>query len=78
MTDHNQRVRDFFEQKKQEDPEFYEKVASKYPMITHRRINNVRRREITAGLLGLMPARIDLSTAILYDVEAEAPASEDE
>ena len=71
MSSHHEQVRDFMEKCKQENPEEYERVCSKYPVVSSRRISSIKRREATVGLLGLMPARISLDTAIAYDLDPE-------
>jgi hypothetical protein len=63
-------VREFFAKCREDDPERFEEVCSKYPVVSARRINAVKRRESTVGLLGLQPSRIPLRTAIEYDLDS--------
>lgn len=68
---HHEQVREFLEKCKEENPEEYERICSKYPVVSSRRISSIKRREATVGLLGLMPARITMNTAIAYDLDPE-------
>jgi hypothetical protein len=71
MSNHQELVREFLEKKALENPEEYDRVCSKYPVVSARRIAAIHRREATVGLLGLLPSRINLSTAKQYDMESE-------
>jgi hypothetical protein len=48
--DHNEQVFEFFQKCKNDNPEQYDKIAEKYPILTHRRWRTIRERERTAGL----------------------------
>ena len=55
---HEERVRDFMKECKEQRPEEYQDVCEKYPVQSRLRKLVVYRREHTVGLLGLSPSRI--------------------
>lgn len=67
---HEERVRAFMKQCREEDPKRVADVCDKYPVQSSARKHIIRNREITVGLLGLQRSRISNTTAGRYDLES--------
>lgn len=59
---HDEAVFEFFKKCQQSDPELYQEISEKYPMVSANRIRRLRKRERCVGLLGLQPC--DLPTEV--------------
>jgi hypothetical protein len=66
---HEERVRDFLNECKEDDCEQFKEVCEKYPVQSRLRKRIIRHREVTVGLLGLSPSRIPISVAERNDME---------
>ena len=66
---HEERVREFMKQCREERPQEVAEAIHKYPVQSSARKHIIRNREITVGLLGLQASRISLPTAEKYDLE---------
>lgn len=75
---HEERVRDFMRECREQRPEEYDDVCEKYPVQSWLRRRAVYKREQTVGLLGLSPSRISLAVAERNDMEPLFSNSEQE
>lgn len=75
---HEERVRDFMRECREERPEEYKQVCEKYPVQSRLRKLVVYRREQCVGLLGHSPSRIPLAVAEKNDMEPMYSNSEQE
>jgi hypothetical protein len=66
---HEERVRDFLNECKEDDCENFKEVCDRYPVQSRLRKRIIRNREVTVGLLGLSPSRIPISVAERNDME---------
>jgi hypothetical protein len=69
-SEHHQAVAAFFRAAKQADPELYEAVCEKYPVLSNAKIRRINRLESRVGLLGLQPANISVNVAGQFDYES--------
>lgn len=51
--EHNRRVHAFFEECKQTNPDLYEEVCNRFPIISAHKMKRIRHKEYLNGLLGL-------------------------
>lgn len=66
---HDEAVFAFFKQCQQEDPERYQEISQRYPMVSANRIRRLRRRERCVGLLGLQPCDLPQEIAIRNNLD---------
>ena len=66
-----QLVREFFEKRRLEDPEGFQRICRQYPTLSRRQERRIRDHELCEfGLLGLQPTPFDPSVAAKHGLES--------
>lgn len=71
--EHHRAVEAFFQRARQENPELYEEVCEKYPVLTIAQARLIRHREQAGGLIGVQPTgNLPAHVAELYGYEVDS------
>ena len=76
-SDHENAVRAFFKECREDREDEVNEVFKKYPTITSRKRRNIRRSERNVGLLGLQPANLPIGLAFELGYESQHQREDD-
>lgn len=69
-SEHEQAVKQFFEECQKKDPKRYKEVCDNSPIVTRSKLSSIFKQEITSGLIGLEPCRISASDAYRAGIDS--------